>query len=166
MPDLTLIAALAQNRAIGRANALPWRLPLDFKRFKAQTMGKPVLMGRKTAQSLGRALPGRLNLVLTRSGQAPFRDMVAVGSVEEALIRVGDAPEVMVLGGEEIYILLLPYANKLMLTWVQAAPSNADAFFPEVDFSQWREVFREDVPHLENHDHAFSFVDYERDVPP
>ena len=112
---IALIAALDRNRAIGRDNDLPWRLPDDLKRFKALTLGKPVLMGRKTAESLGRALPGRLNLVLTRSGRVPFADMRAVDSVEQAVaIAVADgSDELSVIGGAEIYALTLAQADRL-----------------------------------------------------
>src|SRR5690606_16813080 len=101
MVPLSLIAAMDPERAIGRDNELPWRLPDDLKRFKALTLGKPMLMGRKTAESLGRALPGRTNLVLTRSGCVPFEDMRAVASLEEALRIAGEerAPELCVIGG-------------------------------------------------------------------
>ena len=105
--DFVLIAALDRNHAIGRDNELPWRLPDDLKRFKALTLGKPVLMGRKTAQSLGRALPGRLNLVLTRSGQVPFEGMQPVAALEDAqgLAIENSASELCVIGGGEIYAL-------------------------------------------------------------
>lgn len=161
MPTLTLIAALDQNRAIGRDNTLPWRLPEDLKRFKALTLGKPLLMGRKTAESLGRALPGRLNLVLTRSGHAPFEGMAPVATIEEALARVEEDAEVMVIGGGDIYALALPHANKMHLTEVDTITPGADAFFPEFDRSQWQMHSRQ-AHALPNHDHPFVFVDYHR----
>lgn len=161
---LSLIAALDRNRAIGRDNDLPWRLPDDLKRFKALTLGKPVLMGRKTAQSLGRALPGRRNLVLTRKGQVPFEGMQAVASVDEALrIAAEDgAQELCVIGGGEVYALCLPQATHLHLTHVDTEVTGADAFFPAFEASQWRIVARE--PHAADAKHAFAFefVDYER----
>ena len=122
---LSLIAALDRNRGIGRDNAMPWHLPDDFKHFKALTLGKPILMGRKTAQSLGRALPGRTNLVLTRSGQVPFDGMRAVASFDEALRIAADenAAELCVIGGGEIYSLLIDQATDLHLTWVDAEVS-------------------------------------------
>ena len=160
---LSLIAAMDRNRAIGKGNALPWRLPDDLKRFKALTLGKPILMGRKTAQSLGRALPGRLNLVLTRSGQVPFDGMHAVASLVEALALAHDegADELCVIGGGEIYALALPLATQLHLTLVDTEVSGADAFFPCFDIGQWRETLRE--PHASDvrHASAFEFVDYE-----
>ncbi len=111
--ELVLVAALDRNLAIGRDNDLPWHLPADLKRFKALTLGKPVLMGRKTAESLGRALPGRRNLVLTRSGRVPFEGMEAVASLDDAVQRAreDDADELCVIGGGEIYALCLPLAS-------------------------------------------------------
>lgn len=164
MTRLSLIAALDRDRGIGRGNELPWRLPDDLKRFKAQTLGKPVLMGRKTAQSLGRALPGRRNLVLTRSGEVPYAGMQAVASVEAALaIAVEDAaPELCVIGGGEIYALALPHADVLQLTHVDTCVEGADAFFPEWDASQWREVSRTSHAADAKHAYAFDFVEYRR----
>ena len=163
---LSLIAALDRNHAIGRDNDLPWRLPDDLKRFKALTLGKPVLMGRRTAQSLGRALPGRRNLVLTRSGRVPFEGMQAVSSVDEAL-RIASrdaAAELCVIGGGEVYALCLPAATHLHLTHVDTRVEGADAFFPAFDASHWRVLARE--PHTADARHAFAFefVDYERAV--
>ena len=119
---LSLIAALDRNRGIGRDNAMPWHLPDDFRHFKALTLGKPILMGRRTAQSLGRALPGRTNLVLTRGGQVPFAGMRAVASVQQAReIAAGEAAgELCVIGGGEIYRLLIDQATDLTQTSVWA----------------------------------------------
>lgn len=163
MPTLTLIAAFDVDQAIGRNNTLPWRLPEDLKRFKALTMGKPLLMGRKTAESLGRALPGRANLVLTRSGQVPFTGMQAVSSIEQALALVGPDDELMVIGGGDVYALALPLAHKLHITEVETQTLEADAFFPAYDKNQWSEVARTRWV-LDKHDHPFSFVDYERNT--
>jgi dihydrofolate reductase len=158
---LSLIAALDRNRAIGRDNQLPWHLPDDLKRFKALTLGKPVLMGRKTADSLGRALPRRENLVLTRSGQVPFEGMRAVTSLDEAKQIAGDA-ELMVIGGGEIYVLTLPFATCLYLTHVDTVVERADAFFPAVNQDEWCVSSR--IAHAgdEKHAYAFEFVDYRR----
>ena len=161
---ISLIAALDRNRAIGKHNDLPWRLPDDLKRFKALTLGKPVLMGRKTAESLGRALPGRRNLVLTRSGRVPFEDMHAVASVEEAIAAAqsDDAAELCVIGGAEIYALTLPLATGMYLTHVDVAVEEADAFFPEFDISQWKVVTRQNHVVDARHISSFEFVDYLR----
>lgn len=161
---LTLIAALDRNRAIGRGNTLPWHLPDDLKRFKALTLGKPVLMGRKTAESLGRALPKRRNLVLTRSGRVPFEGMEAVGSIDAAiaLTQVDGAAELCVIGGGELYALALPHAARMHLTHVETAVDGCDAFFPAFDPAQWRVVAREAHAADEKHVFAFEFVDYAR----
>ncbi len=161
---VSLIAAIDRNFAIGKGNALPWHLPDDLKRFKALTVGKPILMGRKTAQSLGRALPGRLNLVLTRSGQVLFDGMQAVASIDDArlLAEQAGAGELCVIGGGEIYALALPLATHLHLTLVDTHVSDADAHFRQIDVSQWRETFRQAHVADARHLHAFEFVDYER----
>jgi len=160
---LSLIAALDRDHGIGRDNDLPWKLPDDLKRFKALTVGKPILMGRRTAQSLGRALPGRLNLVLTRSGQVPFDGMQAVASIEQALQAAADtdAEELCVIGGGEIYRLAMAQATDLHLTWVQTTVP-ADTHFPPVDPALWVEVAREHHAADERHAYAFDFVDYRR----
>jgi len=160
---LSLIAALDRNRGIGHDNAMPWHLPDDFKHFKALTLGKPILMGRKTAESLDRALPGRTNLVLTRSGHVPFAGMRAVASLEEArAIATGEgADELCVIGGGEIYRLLLDQATDLHLTWVDTEVA-ADTHFPEVDPALWREVDSQAHAVDERHAYAFRFVHYVR----
>ena len=163
MTQLSLIAALDRHNAIGKGNALPWHLPDDLKRFKALTLGKPVLMGRKTAESLGRALPKRRNLVLTRSGGVPFDGMQAVASLDEALaLAAGEAGELCVIGGGEIYALALPRATRLHLTHVDARVDGADALFPRFDARDWRETARSAHPADAAHAFAFAFVDYER----
>jgi len=158
---LSLVAAVDRNFAIGKGNALPWHLPADLKRFKALTLGKPLLMGRRTAESLGRALPGRRNLVLTRSGRAPFADMEAVASLGEALDLVFDAPELCVIGGGKIYALCLPRATHLHMTYVDTVVEDADAFFPPFDIGEWTVLRRELHPVDGKHAFAFEFVDYE-----
>ena len=167
MPDagiqVSLIAALDREFAIGRGNALPWHLPDDLKRFKALTLGKPILMGRKTAESLGRALPKRRNLVLTRSGHVPFDGMQAVSAIDEAMaIARHDGEELCVIGGGEVYALALPRADVLHLTHVDTVVADADAFFPAWEPAQWREMHRE--PHAADakHAHPFDFADYRR----
>ncbi len=157
---LSLIVALDRNHAIGKDNALPWRLPDDLKRFKALTLGKPVLMGRKTAKSLGRALPGRRNLVLTRSGNVPFAGMEAFATLESALRSAKGAEEICVIGGGEIFAMTLPIATRMHLTWVDTAITGADAFFPRFDPAQWREVLSESRAADARNEYAFEFVDY------
>ena len=160
---IALIAALDRRLAIGRGNALPWHLPDDLARFKALTLGKPVLMGRKTAESLGRALPKRRNLVLTRRGEAPHPGMQAVASLDEALALADvDGGELWVIGGGEVYALAMPRATALYLTHVHADVDAADAHFPRFDAAAWREVHRERHPADARHAFAFDFVDYLR----
>ncbi len=161
---ISLIAALDRVHAIGKQNDLPWRLPDDLKRFKALTLGKPVLMGRKTAQSLGRALPGRTNLMLTRSGIVPFEGMQVVASVEAAMQAASDegSEELCVIGGGEVYALTLPLADTLHLTHVDTVVENADAFFPAFDGSEWLVTSREQHATDAKHAFSFEFVDYFR----
>ena len=161
MTVLSLIAAVDRNFAIGRDNQLPWHLPDDLKRFKALTLGKPVLMGRKTAESLGRALPKRENLVLTRSARVPFEGMRPVASIDEAL-RIAGVSELMVIGGGEIYVLTLPLASRLYLTYVDTVVDGAEAFFPQFDQGEWQVTGRAAHEADDRHAYAFEFVDYER----
>jgi dihydrofolate reductase len=158
---LVLVAALDRNRAIGRGNQMPWHLPADLKRFKALTRGHAVLMGRKTAESLGRALPERRNLVLTRSGLVPFAGMEAVASLAAAR-DLADGGELMVIGGGEIYALALPLATRLHLTHVDTAIAGADAYFPAFDAREWNVTAREAHGADERHAFAYEFVDYDR----
>lgn len=159
-----LIAALDREYAIGKGNALPWHLPVDLKRFKALTLGKPLLMGRKTAESLGRALPGRRNLVLTRSGRVPFDGMEAVASVDQSLRIAADdaADELCVIGGGEVFAMTLRLAQRMHLTWVDTVVEGADAFFPRFDRDAWIETAREAHAADARHAFAFEFVDYRR----
>lgn len=162
LPAIVLVAAVDRRLAIGRGNAMPWHLPDDFRHFRALTLGKPILMGRKTAESLGRALPGRRNLVLSRGGRVPFAGMEAVASLEQAraLAAAAGAAELCVIGGGEVYALALPQASRLHLTHVDTVVENADAFFPHFDAEAWREVGRERRGADATHAFAFEFVDY------
>lgn len=162
MTDLVLVAALDRHRAIGRGNELPWRLPADLKRFKALTLERPIVMGRRTAESLGRALPGRRNLVLTRSGRVPFAGMEPVATLEQALDAVAGQRELMVIGGGEVYALCLPLAHRMHLTHVDTRVDDADAFFPAWDPDDWVIDSREAHPADERHASAYEFVDYRR----
>lgn len=162
MTELVLVAAIDRAGAIGRGNALPWRLPEDLKRFKALTLGKPLLMGRRTAQSLGRALPGRRNLVLSRSGVVPFQGMEPVAGLDETLAACAGVPELMVVGGGEVYGLCLPFARRMHLTHVDTIVEDADAFFPAWEPEQWRVLSRQPHPADARHTCAYEFVDYQR----
>jgi len=152
---IEMVAALDRRRAIGRGNALPWALPDDLKQFKALTMGKPLLMGRRTAESLGRALPGRLNLVLSRSAHAPFPDMRVVADLESALAAAAESDVLMVIGGGQVYAALLPQADVLHLTRVDTEVEAADTWFPEFEAREWVEVERR--PHAADARHAYAF---------
>jgi dihydrofolate reductase len=159
------MVAVAQNGVIGRDNALPWRLPEDLKRFKATTLGKPILMGRKTFESIGRALPGRLNLVLTRERAWSAPGVLVVHSVAQALAAAGDAAELIVIGGAEVFRLLMPLARRVYLTQVHADVAG-DTFFPSFDATEWADVERDTHPVDERHAHPLTFTTLERRVTP
>jgi dihydrofolate reductase len=154
---ITLIAALDETRAIGRAGQLPWRLPDDLKRFKALTLGKTVLMGRKTFESIGRPLPQRRNIVLTRDSSFAADSFEVVRDLQDAL-----EDDLFVIGGGEVYALALPLATHLELTMVQTVVADADAFFPAWDGANWLEKRREHHAADERHMYAFDFVTLER----
>ena len=164
---ISLIVAFDRNRAIGVDGGLPWHLPDDLKRFKALTLGKPMLMGRLTAESLGRALPGRRNLVLTRSGRVPFEGMEAVASIDEALelARADQSDELAVIGGGGVFEATLSIATHLHLTLVDTVVERADAYFPAFDLGAWIETARTHHAADAKHAFAFDFVDLERARP-
>jgi dihydrofolate reductase len=160
MQKISLIAALDAEFAIGKSNALPWHLPTDLQRFKALTLNKPIVMGRKTAESLGRALPKRRNIVLSRSGSVPFVGMEIASSLNAVLDLCRDEAELCIIGGGEIYRLALPFATHLYLTHVDTTVENADAFFPSFDLKQWQVTPIQKHAADEKHAFAFEFVDY------
>ncbi|MGB2313835.1 MAG: dihydrofolate reductase [Porticoccaceae bacterium] len=162
---LCLIVAVSRNGVIGRDNQLPWHLPEDLKFFKSVTMGKPILMGRKTFESIGRPLPGRTNIVISRDAQWHSTGVEVAPSLEAAIqlgrqaCRAAGAEEIMVIGGEQIYRLSLPLADRLYLTQVDAEVEG-DAYFPVVDFDDWQQV-GEAVP--ESYDtHSYRFLTLDR----
>jgi dihydrofolate reductase len=159
--EIVLIVAMDNNRAIGFDNRLPWHLPDDLKHFKALTLGKTLLMGRKTAESLGRALPGRQNLVLTKSGTVPFDGMTAVASLDQA-IRLCEGNQLRIIGGGQVYQLAMPVAQLMHVTYVDTELSEADTFFPEIFPELWHE--KPGAVHQADGNHAFGFrfSDYER----
>jgi dihydrofolate reductase len=160
-PLISLIVAMAQNGVIGRDNSLPWRLPEDLKRFRAFTLGKPILMGRKTFESIGRPLPERANLVLTRD-RGWFADgVIVVHSVAEALTQAGASAELVAIGGAEIYRLLLPLARRIYLTHV-LADVPGDITFPEFDPTQWADLECSSQPADEEHAYPLTFMTLER----
>lgn len=160
-PIVTLVAAVAENGVIGNGNRMPWHLPADLKRFKALTLGKPILMGRKTLEAIGKALPGRRNLVLTRATDLRVSGIEIVHSMEEALAACAGAPELMVIGGAEVYRLFLPLARRMHLTRVHA-PVVGDTRFPNCDWNEWRKVERSTHPRDERNPYAMTFLVLER----
>jgi dihydrofolate reductase len=159
MAVTALVAALARNRVIGVGNRLPWRLPEDLARFKRLTLGAPVIMGRRTRESIGRPLPGRRNIVVTRERQARWEGCVVAHSLDEALALARDAAETFVIGGAELYAQALPGADRLYLTLIDADYAG-DAWFPEFDAAAWREVARTSGVSADGV--GYAFVDYER----
>ncbi len=143
---ISMIAALADNRVIGRDGDMPWHLSEDMRYFKAKTLGKPVIMGRQTFESMGRPLPRRPNIVVTRNRDFAAADVAVAHDIEAALTlakgQLGDGDEVMIIGGGQIYEQALRFADRLYLTEIHAKP-DGDTFFPEFDRAEWREVRRE-----------------------
>lgn len=156
-PRISLIVAMAQNRVIGCENRLPWHLSADLQRFKALTWGKPLLMGRKTHDSIGRALPGRLNLVL--SSDPSYRaseGCVVVHDIDEAISRVATAADLMVIGGSSLYAALLPRASRLYLTTIHR-DYPGDVFFPHLDWAEWSLVSHERIEADPSFDSPYTF---------
>jgi len=158
---LSLIVAMAENRVIGRDNNLPWRLPEDLKYFRQLTMGHPIIMGRKNYQSIGRPLPGRTNIVVTRAHDFAAPGCVVVHSIDEALHAAGADAEPFVIGGADIYAQTLAKVKRLYLTLVHAEVPG-DVRFPALDPTQWRELSRERREPDPTHAYAYSFVTMER----
>ncbi|MFY0640787.1 MAG: type 3 dihydrofolate reductase [Bermanella sp.] len=164
---LALIAAYAQNRVVGIDNKLPWHLPEDLKYFKRCTSGKAIIMGRKTFDSIGRPLPNRTNIVISRNPEFNVNGVKVVSTLDEAIElakavnEINGIDEIMVIGGATIYELTLPLADRLYLTHVHANVEG-DAYFPEVDFSSWHEVERADYSASETNPYDYSFVVYEK----
>lgn len=165
---VAIYVAVAENGVIGRDNGLPWRLSSDLKRFKAGTMGKPIIMGRKTFESIGKPLPGRLNIVVTRDRAFRAEGAEVAGSLDEAIalakVRarcMAGADEICVVGGGEIYRQAMPVADRLNVTHV-LAQIEGDALFPEIDPAIWRLVGSEDVPAGDRDSHATRYAVYER----
>lgn len=165
---VALVAAVARNGVIGGDNALPWRLSTDLKHFKAVTLGKPLIMGRKTFESIGRPLPGRETIVVTRDPSFRADDGVHVAASPQAALRLAQAralamgaDEIVLAGGAQLYAALLDKVERLRITHVDLAPEG-DAFLPEIDWTQWREISVETPERGKNDDAACRFVVYER----
>lgn len=169
---ISIIVAIAENRAIGFENHLLYHLPNDLKRFKELTSGNTIIMGRRTFESLPKgALPNRRNIVLTHSQQIfpgadafPTLEAALKDCFQRAALNDARSQEVFIIGGASVYELALPYADRLCLTFIHDTPEEADTFFPDIDLSQWREIFREEHTSDERHSHSYDFVDYERVV--
>jgi dihydrofolate reductase len=160
---VSVIVAMDERGGIGRGGRMPWYLPADLRRFKALTMGKPILMGRRTWDSIGRPLPGRRSIVVSRRSDLAIDGAEIVGSLEEAVRIAGDVPEICCIGGAEIYRLALPLAQVIHLTRVHAVV-DADTFFPSLDAASWEEISREDHAADERHAHPYSFLTLQRSV--
>lgn len=158
---LALVVAMARNGVIGRAGSLPWHLPADLKRFRAITMGKPIIMGRRTHESIGRPLPGRRNIVLSREPAYRAAGCEVFGSLAAAQAALKNVDEVMIVGGAALYAEALPRAQILYLTEVDAAPEG-DVHFPAFDRDEWREVEIEQHAADQQHAHAYCFRVLER----
>jgi len=164
-PVIAFVVARADNGVIGRDNALPWHLPEDLRHFKRLTVGKPIVMGRKTFESIGKPLPGRHNIVLTRDPDWRAEGVTVVPNLAEAIAAAGldpraRAPEVMIVGGAHVYAEALPIATRVYLTEVHATPEG-DTTLPAFDPAHWRETAREDHPAADGRA-AYSFVTLER----
>jgi dihydrofolate reductase len=168
-PRISLIAALDRNRAIGKDGGIPWRLPDDLKRFRRVTTGHPVVMGRKTYEAIGRPLPDRINVVITRQPAYPASGCTVVASLDAALDVARSAPGgadiIFIIGGGEIYTAALPIADELDLTYVDTAVEGAQAFFPPIPEADWHETRREHHPADEKHAFPFDYVTLERRKP-
>ncbi len=157
--SLTLIVAYSTNRAIGRDNALPWKLPGDLAHFKRSTLGHPIIMGRKTWDSLGRPLPGRSNIVISRNPDLRAEGAIVVATLQAAIEACGDAAQAYVIGGAQIYAQALPLAQRVLATEVHAQVEG-DAFFPLLPAFQWKETAR--APQPAENGYEYDFVTYER----
>ena len=158
---LSIIVAMSNNRVIGRDNTIPWHLPADLRHFKQTTLGKPILMGRKTFESIGRPLPERRNIVMTRDNSYTAPGCTVVHSIDAALQAAAGSDEVVVIGGAEFYRQVLPQVDTIYLTQIHA-DLEGDTFFPALDDEHWREVERENFEADDNNPYAYSFVTLER----
>lgn len=159
---ISLIAALSRNQVIGRNNALPWYLPADLARFKRITLGKPIIMGRKTFESIGKPLPGRHNIVISRNLDWAALGVTVVHGLDDAIEAAGDAPEAMVIGGANIYYQFMPRADWLYFTVVHTRIEDGDAFFPAYNRREWRLVLEEHHPADTHNPTPYSFMTWQR----
>lgn len=171
-PQVTLVVAMAINGVIGREGGLPWRLPADLRQFKADTLGKPVVMGRKTFESIGRLLPGRHNIVLTRQSAASIHPAIPATTAADTRLSVvadwqgvqqaaGVVDEIMVIGGAEIYAMALPFADRILLTRIEAE-IEGDTRFPPLDAQEWQETRRQQRPADAENSYPICFLRLDR----
>ncbi len=158
---ISIIVAASANNVIGVDHGLPWRLPEDLRRFKEITMGKPMIMGRTTFDSIGRALPGRQSIVLTRQEGIAAESCDVVSTIDEALAAAGDSEEVMVIGGGEVYRQFLPLTDRIYMTRVQAE-IDGDTRFPELDMDEWEVVAVEEYPAGDEREFGFDVETLDR----
>ena len=159
MPIISLIVAMANNRVIGKDKEMPWHLPADLAHFKAKTLGKPIVMGRKTYESIGRPLPGRLNIVMSRNKDYAIEGCTVVSSLEEALVLVKNVEEVMIIGGGYLYEEALPLADKLYLTFIDLEV-HGDTLFPDYEKLPLTEITREKHLKDDKNPYNYEFVDF------
>lgn len=157
-----MIVAMDKHRVIGVKNTLPWRLSADLQYFKSVTMNKPIVMGRKTYDSIGRPLPGRRNIVLSHQADLEIEGCETFGSPEAINQELLDVNEAMIIGGEQIYKLFMPYVSKLYVTEVDTEVAEGDAYFSMFDTTKWRETSRECFKKDEKNQYDYCFVVYER----
>lgn len=163
-PLLSLIWAMDENRLIGNSNGLPWHLPADLAFFKRTTMAKPIIMGRKTFESIGRPLPGRQNIIITGNKSFTAQGCDIANSIDQAMALISDnVEEAMLIGGASLYLQTLEQADVLYLTQIHHAFSG-DTWFPEIDMSRWCEVYRERFEADENNPYPYSFMKYLREI--
>ncbi len=156
---ISIIVAAAENNAIGKDNKLLWHLPADLKRFKSLTMGHPIIMGRKTFESIGRPLPGRTNIIITRNKDLRTEGVLLAGTMQEALAVSGNAPEIFITGGAEIYSQALPLADKIYLTRVHGT-FEGDTFFPAISEKEWHKTEEKSYPADEKNAFPYTYITY------
>lgn len=161
-PLLSMICAMDSNRLIGKNNTLPWHLPADLAFFKQTTMGKPVIMGRKTFESIGRPLPGRTNIIVSRNADFSFPGCDIAGSIDQAMALARDNEEVMLIGGASLYQQCINRADQIYQTLIHHS-FDGDTWFPEIDPGQWKQATREDYPADSSNSYSYSFIKYIRE---
>ncbi len=158
MPKISIIAAMGKNKEIGIGNSLPWNLKEDLFYFKEKTMGKPVIMGQKTFESIGKPFSGRTNIILSKDNNFTFQNCLIAESIDDAIKKAGDVKEIMVAGGASVYRQFLPLADRMYLTLIDSN-FDADIFFPDFDVSEWIEIKRENK---ETEKYKYAFVVFDK----